>query len=230
MDFLFDVCLTNNMLTVWQKFWMVIGVLGLVLVGWNYMYRPTGLTVVGEGKLSVVPEKVEMIATRVTANPDVTKAIDDNGLGIKALMDIARGIAGADTQIQKSFYQVTPQSGQYLVASAFSIKTSNVTQVNSLVKTLYQSGATSVTNVKFSASDQTATEQQARVLAVKDAKEKALKIAKAAGKRVGRLVSISDDNTVALSSVGTASVGTGTQISLGQIEIVKRVQVVYEVW
>lgn len=222
------------MLTAWNKFWMMVGVLGLALGGWvvisGYVFRPTGLTVVGEGKLSVVPEKVEMIATKVTANADVTKAIDDNELGIKALMDITRGIAGADTQIQKSFYQVTPQSGQYLVASAFSIKTSNVAQVNSLVKTLYQSGATSVTNVKFSASDQTASEQQARVLAVKDAKDKALKIAKAAGKRVGRLVSISDDNTVASSSVGTAPVGTGTQVSLGQIEIVKRVQVVYEVW
>lgn len=222
------------MLTAWNKFWMIIGVFGLMLVAWvvlsGYVFRPTGLTVVGEGKLSVVPERVEMVATKVTANPDVIKAIDDNELGIKSLMDITRGVAGPDTQIQKSFYQVTPQSGQYLVASAFSIKTSNVAQVNNLVKTLYQSGATSVANVQFSTLEQTATEQQARVLAFKDAKDKALKIAKAAGKRVGRLVSIADDNSVASSSVGTASVGTGTQASLGQIEIVKRVQVVYEMW
>jgi uncharacterized protein YggE len=214
-----------------QKFWIIVGFVGILLAGWvvisGYILRPTGLTVIGEGKLTVVPDTLEMVVTKVTGGVDVVKAIDDNDSGIRTLTDVSKGLAGADAEIRKTFYQVTPQSGQYLVASAFSIKSRNVSEANGLVKLLYQSGATSVSNVQFSNQDQTGVEQQARVMAVKDSKAKATKIAASAGKKLGRLVSISDDNSSAASSVGTASNGAG---SLSEIEIIKRVQVVYEMW
>ena len=221
----------NSEISWFQKIWIIIGFVGIMLAGWvvisGYILRPTGLTVVGEGKMTVVPDTLEMVVTKVKGGVDVIKAIDDNDSGIRSLTDVSKGLAGIDAEIRKTFYQVTPQSGQYLVASAFSIKSRNVSQANGLVKLLYQSGATSVSNVQFSAQDQSSVEQQARVLAVKDSRAKATKIAASAGKKLGRLVSISDDNATGASSVGTSSSGNG---SLSEIEIVKRVQVVYEMW
>ena len=56
--------------------------------------------------------------------------------------------------------------------------------------------------------------------AVADAKTQAQLIAQSAGKHLGRVLSIQDDNAAAASSVQT-----GTDIN-----IVKRVAVVYELW
>jgi len=207
-----------------QKFWMVLGTLAAIIVGiWfvnTYVIRPSAITVVGEGKLSTKPEEVSLIVTRVDASSDIVGAIDQGEQSLNKLTATARTLA-TDAQIQKSFYRVSPSAnGQYIVANAFSLKTKNVSQLGSLIKSLYQNGATTISNVSFTSADKDETDQEARLLAVKDAKEKARMIAKSAGKRLGRLISITDDNVAPASSVSTGT----------NIDIVKQVSVIYEIW
>lgn len=207
-----------------QKFWMVIGLVGVVLFGWmvvgNYVYRPSALTVIGEGKLSVPPEEVSLIVTKVTAGTDVVGAIDEGGKQIGVLTGITKTVA-SDARVQKLFYRINPQvGGQYLVANAFLVKTNNVSRTDELVKALYQAGATTVSDVNFTTTNPDQTDQRARIKAMADAKSKAQAIAKSASKHLGRLVSIQDDNIAPSSAITSGA----------NIDIVKQVSVVYEIW
>jgi uncharacterized protein YggE len=206
-------------------FWKVLGGLGLVLFAWmvlgSTILRVSTITVLGQGKLSVPPTEVSLIATKVNVGTEVTAAIDEGDKQIKVLEDIARKTSGdVSMEIQKSFYRVTPQQGQYIVANAFSVKTSQVSRINDVIKALYQAGATTVSDVSFSVSDKENINQQARVKAVEDASAQAKRIAKAAGKTLGRVISIQDDNTTPNSSVTTGT----------NLDITKQVSVVYEIW
>lgn len=222
-----------SQLSLPQKVWTLFGIVAMVVVvflfGREVILRPSSITVVGEGKVNITPEIASLVVARVNVGSNVTAAIDDGEKGIAQLMDIGKIMSNGDAEMQRSFYQITPQANnQYIVANAFSLKTGNVAVVNEMLKTLYSSGATSVSNITFTAKDALKVEQEARQLAVKDAKAKAQALAKSAGKRLGRLISVADDNLSAAGSVGSAGVAEGQ--SLDKVEIVKQVSVAYEIW
>lgn len=195
------------------------------------IFRPSTLTVIGEGILEFEAEKVSMIVTRADSGKDSVNTINEGDINIKLLIDSAKIEAGEDVKITQAFNQVQPvalQSGiQYQAVNAFSLETSNVAATNQIIKTLYRDGATTISNVSFSSTDKELTAQQARNLAVEDAKKEAKNIAKAAGKRLGRLVAISDDNQNSQSTI--SNVDTNNQ-SFSTVSTTKRVSVIYEIW
>ncbi len=221
------------------RFWMMIGMLvvvyALLFIVPPMLFKPSTITVAGEGKLQVAPDQVSMIVTRVNSSTDVNRAVTEGEAGIRVLMDTATNVAGKTTEIKKSFYQLQPaptadKTGyRYQVANAFSLTSKDVSKATELIKTLYQDGATTVSNISFIAKDQEKSEQLTRQFAVKNAKQQAEKIAAATGKRLGRLISISDDNAQSSSTIGTQS-NDASGSAFDQIELSKRVSVMYELW
>ncbi len=208
-----------------QKYWLFLGIIAVVIfatMGVNASLRPATLSVVGVGMTTVAPQQVSLIVSKVNTSPIAPAAIEEGKRDINALIETTRQLVQDPTvEIKQSFYNVTQGiNNQYVVANAYSVKTNNVPGVDNLVKTLYQQGATTVSNISFTTSNQPTNEQEVRIQAFTDAKTQAENIAKAAGKRLGKLVSIQDDNSGASSTVQS-----GTDIS-----IVKRVAAVYEVW
>ena len=98
-----------------------------------------------------------------------------------------------------------------------------------MIKSLYIEGATSVSNVTFESTNKEEISQEARSLAVKNAKEEAKSIAKAAGKRVGKLISISDDNQEVSSTVTNIN-NQVDNANFSNVSIIKTVSVIYEIW
>lgn len=220
-------------LTFFQKFWIIIASVILFYYAQAVvrvsLFPNSPLTVVGVGKLNVAPEKAAFIVSRVNESRDAVSAINEGEAGIKSLIDTTRSIAGDTVDIKTSFYQIAPTGTSYQVANAFSVTTSEVAKVSELVKSLYRGGATSLSAVSFTTADESKTEQQARELAIKDAKMQAERIAKASGKRLGKLLSVTDDNSGASSTIGTDKNSKSTQ-GMSDIEVTKRMQVVYELW
>lgn len=223
-------------LSTFQKFWVLV--ISLVVgyyastIALSSFFPRSSINIIGVGRTNVAPEKVSFIVSRVNSGSDVVRTLDEGEAGIKSLINTTRSIVGADVEIKKTFYRLIPPSGTqtlYQVINAFSVTARQVNKINELVKSLYLEGATTVSNVSFESSNKSVTEQQARELAVKDAKAQAQRIAKAAGKRLGKLISITDDNTSATSTIGTDN-QSGASLSLDEIEIVKQVSVVYEIW
>ena len=210
----------------WLVVLVLVLVVGLGVVGYRQFFGGTStITVSGNGKTIVKQAKVSLIVSRVSVATDVTAAIDDNEASMARLLTLARQLGGANAEISKSVYQITPQSGQFLVANALSMKTTNVSNVDDIVKQFYKGGATSVTNISFLPADETAAEQAARKDAVSNAYTAAVDIAKSVGKHVGKVVSISDDQAGAASTISNATVGDNSQITVS-----KTVSVAYEIW
>lgn len=208
-----------------HNYWFILATLALFFFAWMVVgsyFRPTSLTVVGVGRITTAPQEVSLIVTKVTQGAIASTAIAEGDREIKLLIDQTKQITkDPELKIQQSFYRVsTTATSQYVVANAFSVRTNNVTAVDTLQRSLFQAGATSVSDVSFTTSDQNKTEQEARIKAVEDAKRQAQLIAQSANKRLGKILSIQDDNTPAASSIQTGT----------DIDIVKRVAVIYELW
>lgn len=192
--------------------------------------KPT-ITVIGQGTYDFTPDTVSMTVALVTTGSDPIKTIDNGDNNTKVLIDTAKSIAGQGAEIKRAFYQAQPIAGtatnSFQVINAFSLKFNQIEKTSEMIKTLYDSGATTVSNVVFSVDSSAKLEQEARKLAVKDAREKARDLVQASGKRLGKLITISDDNQGLVSNISSVSEDGA---DLDNMAITKSVSVMYEMW
>ena len=218
---------------------IVIGALFLVK---QIFFRPAVIAVVGTGRLTAKPAKVEMLVTQVDSNPDPVVAVSNSENSIDKLTTKARNLTADKIEIQRSFYQMTPSvvSGDviYQVVNVFKI-TADPDKASDLIKLFYSEGATTVSNVNFIPENQDEVTQEARKAAIKEARDEARNIARASGKRLGRIISIEDDLIDANSTVSTEDSvtegGETAQVNYtngvpSEIDIAKSMSVTYQIW
>lgn len=87
-----------------------------------------------------------------------------------------------------------PEIVGYTITNTVSVKVRNFEKISELLNGVVLKGANSVSGVHFTIDDPTNFQNQARAEAIKKAKEKAESIAQAAGFKLGRLISINEDN------------------------------------
>ena len=207
---------------------IAVCVILLVVLGWNVYGKGRVLTtVVGTGSISVPVGQVSMVVTATTAGGTAGDSISANEQLMTNLVNATKKMLGNETEISKTFYQLTPESeGRYITASGISLKSSNVTKTSDLIRFLYSNGASSISAVTFIPKDIENTEKQVRLEAVKDAKLKAEAIAKAAGKKLGKLVSITDDG---VTLGGIVNDIPGFDSSFKTVKIDKKLTIVFEI-
>ncbi len=203
-------------------------------------FKPAVITVIGRGKLSVAPAKVEMTVTRVDSSVDPVVAVNQGENSTKLLIDESKKII-SNPDVQRAFYQITPTvvggDKLYQVVNVFKLTNYEPAKTSDLIKTLYTQGAITITNVSFLPAEQADVTQEARRMALKDAREQAKKIAQAAGKRVGRIVTITDDLNEVSGTISSEQSGESQSPMVDflaaapdQIELSKVVSVTYEIW
>lgn len=230
-----------------QKNKKTLGILVAIVVALFFINKffadPAVITVVGTGRLTAKPAKVEMLVTQVDSNPDPMVAVSSSEQSIENLIAKAKNLTGDNLEIQKSFYQMTPSviTGDvlYQVVNVFKVTANDPAKASDLIKMFYAEGATTVSNVNFIPEKQDEVTQEAREAAIKKAKEEAKNIAKASGKRLGRIVSIGDDLIDASSTVSTdtptSEGGETAQVNYingvpSELDIAKSMTVTYEIW
>jgi uncharacterized protein YggE len=183
------------------------------------------ISVTGKADVSAKADYVKFVVTKVNTGTNVSTTVDDGTNGINKLINIIQELAGPDLEIKKTFYQVSGDSTSgYSIANAFSIKTANVDNIDNLIKQLYLNGATTVSNVTFESADINNVEEELRQNVYTNAKDKAKRIAASAGKHLGKVVSITDDDA----SITTTIEDLTT--SGGLINISKSASVIYKIW
>lgn len=218
---------------------VVFGGVALFYLLQQFFFKPAVITVVGTGKLQVAPAKVEMTVSRVDSSVDPVVAVNQGENNTKTLIDKSKGLL-SNPDIQRAFYQITPTivggDKLYQVVNVFKLTSTEPTKTSELIKTLYTNGAVTINNISFLPDQQEDVTQEARKAALKDAREQAGKIAKAAGKRVGRIVTITDDLNEVSGTVSSQEQG-GDVVSADfaaaapeKIEVSKVVSVTYEIW
>jgi hypothetical protein len=211
-----------------KRFKIPIIVLTLLLLGfWGYnSYQSkqivSTISVTGVADVTAKPDTVSFVVTQVNLATDVSRGVAIGEVNIKKLIDITKESGGSDVEIKKTFYQISEATSGFSIANAFSVKTKKVENIDSLIEKLYSNGATTVSNVTFKSDDIKNVETQLRQKVFNDAKDKALRIAKSSGKRLGKIVSITDDGTSNTSSI------KDMQSNDGLISISKSISVVYQ--
>ena len=180
------------------------------------------ISVTGVADVTAKPDSVSFVVTNVNLATDVSRGVAVGEVNINRLIEVTKEFGGSDVEIKKTFYQVAEATSGFSIANAFSVKTKKIENVDSLIDKLYSNGATTVSNVTFKSDDIQNVETQLRKKVFQDAKDKASRIAKSSGKRLGKIISITDDGTSNTSSIKDMQSGEGL------ISISKSVSVVYQ--
>jgi len=160
----------------------------------------TELSVVGEGKVEVVPDtaKVDVgISVQKVATVDAAQTEMDeiNNAIIAAMQEL-----GIDKKnIQTSNYSIYPSydySSGTEVANGYngnvsvSIKTTNIEQVSQVIEAATAAGANQVQGTSFQVEDPAKYREQARNMAIENAKAQAQQLADSLGIKLGKVVNI----------------------------------------
>ncbi len=207
------------------------------------------LVVSGEGKVSVTPD-IAKVTIGIEENGNNLKQVQDNvNKKSKILTDTLKKLGVADSDIKTTSYNVYPQYDYasrvqsitgYQVAIDYQVTIKDFDKINSVIVAATNSGANTVGGINFEVNDSVQKQklQEARELAVKEAKEKAEGLAKSAGITLGKIINVSEtQNNVSPRPFALPVAGGGdmqkaiTQpdIQAGQTELDVIVSLSYEV-
>lgn len=195
--------------------------------------------VTGEGKTSVTPD-IAKVTLGIEATGTSLKNVQDSvNTKSKALTDAIKKLGIGESDIKTTSYNVYPQYDWnspiqkitgYQVSTDYEITIKDFDKVNDVITAGVTAGANVVGNVSFDLNEKTKTEKmnEARTLAVKDAKAKAEGLAKAAGISLGKIINVSENQT---GNVRLMALPASPQpdIQPGQTEIDIVVSLSYEV-
>lgn len=134
---------------------------------------------------------------------------------------------------------VTEQIIGYSVNNSLSIRTNKLDMIGTYIDAAFAAGANNLDSINFTVSDDSAARMQALELAVQDARAKAETIAKASGKTLKGMISISEgmeedyywNNStggVVYARAEATDAAMGTTVRAAQVQVTARVQVTYD--
>jgi hypothetical protein len=207
--------------------------------------------VTGEGKVFVTPD-IAKVTVGIQENGSSLKTIQDNvNKKSKALTDAIEKLGVDKKDIRTVSYNLYPQYDYststtnrivgYQISTNYEIKVRDFDKVNDVLVTATSVGANAIGSVSFDINDDTEKTklQEARDLAVTEAKTKAEGLSKAAGITLGKIINISENqgsNEIRpLSAMGLGGgvtldkTVTAPSVQAGQTEIDVTVSLSYEV-
>ena len=210
------------------------------------------ISVTGYGEASGTPDLVYVQLGVAIVDSDIGQAIYDANTAIERVTEavVARGVSSED--VQTTYYSVwtetiyDPETGmptneiRYHVDITLAVKVKDVQGVGGLISAALDAGANNVHGINFTIDDPTALEDQARVLAMADAQDRARKLTEGLGVQLGSPVAIGEGTGYVAPTysyglkgevgMGGGGVGAGvpSTISPGQTTVGIQVTVVYE--
>jgi len=188
-----------------NKVWIGIVVIAILIVG-GYLYFNSGPVVSSQGLASIkaIPDEVSVNVNIETRDKTAQAAQDANNKISESLLIELVKIGYDRDELKFVNYYVSPEydwsNGKrtqigYVVSQQLVVKTGEVNKVPSIVDAVIKSGAL-VSYINFDISDAKRAEYKNKALeeASKDARTKAQSIASGQGKKLGSLVSITNQD------------------------------------
>jgi len=220
--------------------------------------RGNTISVSGDAQINVVPDKVAITLGVETVNSTLDAAKSANDASCARILAMTQNFNIAAKDIQTDFISIEPRYDPhgslaivgYTVRKSMAITLRDVPRFDALLSAAVDNGANVVLNVQFLTSDLRKYRDQARVLAIKAAKEKADGLAGALGQRAGQALSINEQqsnwwssynsgwnrsgnnslsqNVVQNASYAPSDGGSGETTAPGQTQVRATVQVVFQ--
>lgn len=191
---------------------LILGTLSVAYVGINFAasYQPyPGRTfnVTGEGEVVAIPDVGRFSFSVLTeGGVDLEKLQKENTDKSNAVIAFLKGKSIDEKDIKSDSYNIYPtyqyyecnlygvcppaKISGYRVEHFVSVTIRNLDDSGTLLSGVVENGANTVSNLSFEVDDPSQVENEARIAAIANAKEKAGAIAKAGGFRVGKITSI----------------------------------------
>jgi len=198
---------------------------------------PEVVSVSGEAKSQQKNEIASFSAGVMATNMDKNKAIEEVNTKINELIKSVKdfGISAEDIKTQNlSYYQEQRGSqnpGQWQVNNTIEIILREAAKASELTDLLAKTGANNVYGPNFRIDDTNQIEKGLYEIAMQDAREKAESMAKASGRKLGKVLSVSDGGTSTnypMYLKADSGMGGGAATEPGSSTVYKTINVVFE--
>ncbi len=204
------------------------------------------VSVQGEGKVLAKPDVAVVDFSIVTEAATSKAAQNQNSPKSKAVTDFLKKQGIEDKDVKTTGYNIYPQYNYprydkpeirgYQVTQSFQVKIRDLDKASTVVDGLVTAGANNVSHLQFTIDEPEKLKDEAREKAIADAKEKAEKLEKQIGIRLGRIVNF-DENTggypllfYAKSMEAADGIGGGgPSLPVGENEIVVNITLTYQI-
>ena len=211
------------------------------------------ITVSGKGEISVKPD-IATVSFGVSAeNLDVAKAQTESATKINNIIAFLKTKNVADKEVKTTNYNIYPRYNYgpvtqaypyggkqilaaYVVSQTVEVKIRDISQAGDILSGVGEFGVTDVSGLTFTVDNDQAVKDQARDLAIQDAKTQAQSEAKSLGVKLVRITAFSESNTSPIyyglgakmmDSVSAPAVAP--QIPTGENTITANVSITYEI-
>lgn len=222
---------------------MVLVTALLIATGAQAEDEPAVITVTGLGRVSAMPD---MAIVQI----GVQERARDASLALRAVSGVLEDVfddvekAGIEARdVQTSAVNISPQYNRnsgaeptlvgYVAASQIRLRVRDLDVLGEILDTVVSSGANRLNGLSLVVADPSPLRDEARRLAVADARAKAELYAKAAGVELGAIVSLSEavaSNPIQVQRFAMAeAVAVDVPIAAGEVDTTQSITIVYEI-
>jgi len=156
--------------------------------------HPRIITVTGTAEIKVPPDQVVLTFGIETTNQDVVMARDQNAERMKKVLALIRQAGVADKDVQTSELSMKPNLSEertprllgYTVTEMITLTLKDLSKYESLMTSFLQAGVNRVDRIEFAVAEPRKYRDDARLQAIRIAREKAAAMAAELGQTIGK--------------------------------------------
>lgn len=205
------------------------------------------ISVTGTGRASVKPDRVTFSVGVQTLASTVEQAVSDNNRRLAAVIAALKREGATDAQIQTSNFSIWPQQHYqegklpqilgYQVSNNITVRRDKIEDAGRLLQAAVGAGVNTSSGLQFEVSDPARGRDEALTAAFADARAKAALLARAAGRTIGRAITISEGAQMAappypprpaMMRAEAASVAADVPVESGSQDVSHTISVVFE--
>lgn len=207
----------------------------------NLFMGERSISVIGEGKVAVSPDAVEIHIGVEVFDPDVQNANKKVTTIMDSLLSVLHDMGIEEQNIQTSNFGIwfdpgyrrlpddteISTAGQYRVSNEVKITVTDIENVSSVIDRAVQVGANRIWGVNFIRKDLSHVYEEASAEAMQDAETRATHLAELGGVQLGEILSISENTNIYSSSYPYG--GAGGSLPPGELEYTLQIRVTYKI-
>jgi uncharacterized protein YggE len=189
---------------------------------------PAAISVTGEATVSVPPDQAQIEGGVTSEAKTAREASDANNTAMGKVLLALKGAGIEEKDVQTARLTLQPQSApnktgpsaisSYRASNRVTVRLRDITKVASVIDTMVGAGANDIGGIDFMVSQASKHLDEARELAVADARRKAEIYARAAGVTLGAPLSISEEGNAAPVTYRRMSAGKAAPAPVAQGE------------
>ncbi len=208
--------------------------------------QPSGISVSGEGVVTAQPNVAHLTLGVEVFNPSLSAAQADASSRMDAVIKKLHADGIADGDIRTVGFSINPQYDNrdnqnptlrgYQIQNLVDVKSANVAGLGALVDDVVGAGATRVYGIRFEADNAQQLKDQARDLALQNARIKAEQLARGTGVSLGAPILVEDNESggvtpvrAAPAAAPAAAAAPATPIQPGELQIRSTIHVVWSI-